>query len=63
MGTVIGYTFNIPEAVMGLTFLGAGGCLPEAASAIIMGKKGMHVVFFFFVKSNILFSHTQVMER
>lgn len=40
MVTVIGYTFTIPEAVMGLTFLAAGGCLPEAASAIIMARKG-----------------------
>ncbi|XP_063704609.1 sodium/potassium/calcium exchanger 4-like isoform X2 [Culicoides brevitarsis] len=40
MVTVIGYTFAIPEAVMGLTFLAAGGCLPEAFSAIIMARKG-----------------------
>lgn len=40
MVTVIGFTFKIPEAVMGLTFLAAGGCLPEAFSAIIMARKG-----------------------
>jgi len=40
MVTIVGFSFNIPEAVMGLTFLAAGGCLPEAASAIIMARKG-----------------------
>lgn len=40
MVTVVGFTIGIPEAVMGLTFLAAGGCLPEAASAIIMARKG-----------------------
>lgn len=40
MVTVIGFTFKIPEAVMGLTFLAAGGCLPEAFSAVIMARKG-----------------------
>uniref|UniRef100_A0A336MQ44 CSON004917 protein n=1 Tax=Culicoides sonorensis TaxID=179676 RepID=A0A336MQ44_CULSO len=40
MVTVIGFTYAIPEAVMGLTLLAAGGCLPEAFSAIIMAKKG-----------------------
>lgn len=42
MVTVIGFTFAIPEAVMGLTFLAAGGCLPEAFSAIIMARKGQY---------------------
>ncbi|XP_063697217.1 sodium/potassium/calcium exchanger Nckx30C-like [Culicoides brevitarsis] len=40
MVTVIGFTFKIPESVMGLTFLAAGGCLPEAFSAVIMARKG-----------------------
>lgn len=40
MVTVIGDTFNIIDSVMGLTFLAAGGCLPEAISSVIMARKG-----------------------
>lgn len=40
MLTVIGYTLNIPESVMGLTFLSIGGCLPEMFAALIMALKG-----------------------
>lgn len=40
MLTVIGYTLNIPESVMGLTFLSFGGCLPEMFAALIMALKG-----------------------
>jgi Ca2+/Na+ antiporter len=35
-----GNTFGIPDSVMGLTLLAAGGCLPEAFSSIIMARKG-----------------------
>uniref|UniRef100_A0A1L8DK38 Putative k+-dependent ca2+/na+ exchanger nckx1 n=1 Tax=Nyssomyia neivai TaxID=330878 RepID=A0A1L8DK38_9DIPT len=40
MITIIGHTFAIPESVMGLTFLAAGGCLPEAISCIITIRSG-----------------------
>ncbi|XP_031638472.1 sodium/potassium/calcium exchanger 3-like [Contarinia nasturtii] len=40
MMTIIGYTFRIPEAVMGMTFLAAGNCTPEALSSILMIRKG-----------------------
>lgn len=36
----VGYTFGIPEAVMGMTFLAAGNCTPEALSSILMIRKG-----------------------
>lgn len=32
--------FKIPDAVLGLTFLAAGGCLPEAISITIMSRRG-----------------------
>lgn len=35
-----GYTFKIPDAVMGLTFLAAGGCMPEGISSVLMVRKG-----------------------
>lgn len=41
----IGLTFNIPDSVMGLTFLAAGGCLPEAISAFLMARQGTYNLF------------------
>ncbi|XP_069700472.1 sodium/potassium/calcium exchanger 4-like [Periplaneta americana] len=41
MMSVIGDTFGIPDSVMGLTLLAAGGSLPEAFSSIIMARKGV----------------------
>ena len=40
MVVVVGDVFNIPEPVMGLTFLAFGGCMPEAISAVIVARKG-----------------------
>ncbi|XP_055601051.1 sodium/potassium/calcium exchanger 4-like [Uranotaenia lowii] len=40
MMTIIGSTFEVPETVMGLTFLAFGGCMPEAVSAITVIRKG-----------------------
>uniref|UniRef100_A0A182JHY5 Sodium/calcium exchanger membrane region domain-containing protein n=1 Tax=Anopheles atroparvus TaxID=41427 RepID=A0A182JHY5_ANOAO len=40
MISVIGNTFGIPDTVMGMTFLAFGGCMPEAASAVTMIRKG-----------------------
>ncbi|XP_053686139.1 sodium/potassium/calcium exchanger 4-like [Sabethes cyaneus] len=40
MLSIIGSTFNVPETVMGLTFLAFGGCMPEAVSAVTMIRKG-----------------------
>lgn len=44
MVAIIGHTFEIPESVMGLTFLAWGGCLPEAISCVIIIRKGEWVV-------------------
>ncbi|CAG7732957.1 unnamed protein product [Allacma fusca] len=38
--TVIGFTFGIPDSVMGLTFIAAGASVPEVASSIIVAKQG-----------------------
>lgn len=40
MVVIVGDVFNIPEPVMGLTFLAFGGCMPEAISAVIVARKG-----------------------
>lgn len=37
--SLAGYTFKIPEAMMGLTFLAAGGCLPEGISSVLLIRK------------------------
>jgi hypothetical protein len=36
----VGHTFGVPDSVMGLTLLAAGGSLPEAFSSIILARKG-----------------------
>lgn len=40
MVAIIGFTFGVPETVMGLTFLAGGGCLPEAISCFILIRRG-----------------------
>lgn len=37
-----GYTFNINDAVMGITFLAVGGSIPEASSAIVNARNGLY---------------------
>nr|XP_018909737.1 PREDICTED: sodium/potassium/calcium exchanger 4 [Bemisia tabaci] len=40
MITVVGDTLNIPDSVMGITFLAAGTSVPEAVSSVIVAKQG-----------------------
>ncbi|XP_078049499.1 sodium/potassium/calcium exchanger 4 [Augochlora pura] len=40
MMTVIGNTIGIPGSVMGLTFLAAGGNMPEMSSIVILARQG-----------------------
>lgn len=40
MVAIIGYTFYIPETVMGMTFIAWGGCMPEAIISVIMIRQG-----------------------
>ena len=40
MITVIGFTLNIPDTVMGLTFIAAGVSVPDALSGIAVIKEG-----------------------
>ncbi|CAK9807069.1 Sodium/potassium/calcium exchanger 5 [Anthophora quadrimaculata] len=40
MMTAIGDTIGIPDSVMGLTFLAAGGNMPEIASIVILARQG-----------------------
>lgn len=40
-----GDTLNIPDSVMGLTFLAAGTSVPEAVSSVIVTNQGnMHLI-------------------
>lgn len=41
---VLAITYDAPEALMGMTVLAAGGCLPEAISVIIVARKGMLIL-------------------
>ena len=40
MITIIGYTFKIPDSVMGLSFLAVGTSIPEVFSSLIVSKQG-----------------------
>jgi Ca2+/Na+ antiporter len=40
MITLIGYTFKIPDSVMGLTFLAIGTSVPEVFSSLIVSRQG-----------------------
>ena len=40
MVSVIGFTFGIPDVVMSLTFLAAGGSAPEGISSLIVARQG-----------------------
>ena len=37
---ISGSTIGVPDSVMGLTILAAGGSLPEMFSSIIMARQG-----------------------
>ena len=40
MIVIIGYTFRIPDTVMGLTFIAAGVSVPDALSGIAVVREG-----------------------
>ncbi|KAK2584599.1 hypothetical protein KPH14_006957 [Odynerus spinipes] len=40
MMTVVGDTLGIPDSVMGITFLSAGGNMPELVSIVILSRQG-----------------------
>ena len=40
MITVIGFTFGIPDTVMGLTFIAAGVSVPDCLSGVAVVKEG-----------------------
>ena len=40
MVTIIGYTFDIPDAVMGLTLVTFGSSVPDCTSSLFIARKG-----------------------
>lgn len=40
MVTIIGYTFKIPDAVMGLTLVAFGSSVPDCSSSLFIARKG-----------------------
>ena len=40
MVTIIGFTFGIPDVIMGLTFLAAGSSVPDGISSLIVARQG-----------------------
>lgn len=55
MTTVVGDTIDIPDSIMGLTFLAAGGNMPEIASIVILAKQGKLNFSLFLLYQNFLF--------
>jgi sodium/potassium/calcium exchanger 4 len=41
MITVIGYTFNVPDTVMGITFIAFGASVPDALGSLLVAKSGL----------------------
>lgn len=37
---MVGYTLNIPDSVMGITFLAAGTSIPDAMASVFVVKQG-----------------------
>lgn len=42
--TIIGYTFGIPDVIMGITFLAAGTSVPDCMASLIVARQGTHRV-------------------
>ena len=40
MVCILGYTFNIPDCVMGMTFLAAGSSIPDVMASVIVARQG-----------------------
>ncbi|XP_076001322.1 sodium/potassium/calcium exchanger 3-like [Genypterus blacodes] len=41
MVTVVGFTFGIPDVIMGITFLAAGTSVPDCMASVIVARQGM----------------------
>lgn len=40
--TIIGYTFGIPDVIMGITFLAAGTSVPDCMASLIVARQGTY---------------------
>lgn len=47
MTTVVGDMLGIPDSIMGITFLAAGGNMPELVSIVILSRQGYYLFYFF----------------
>lgn len=45
MMTVVGDTLGISDSVMGITFLSAGGNMPELVSIVILSRQGKKFIY------------------
>lgn len=60
MMTVVGDTLGIADSIMGITFLSAGGNMPELVSIVILSRQGKKYGELKFHEQNIRF---EVMPR
>ena len=40
MVTLVGFTFGVPDTVMGLTLVAFGSSVPDCISSLVVAKKG-----------------------
>ena len=57
MVTIIGFTFGIPDSVMGITFLAAGSSVPDAMSSVLVVRQGKK-----FMDDNLLIVPTNLYD-
>lgn len=41
MVAIIGYTFHVPDSIMGITFLAAGTSIPDGMASLIVARQGL----------------------
>lgn len=51
----LGDTLNIPDSVMGITFLAAGTSVPEAVSSVIVAKQGKKCISLSYNPKKLIF--------
>ena len=59
--TCPGYTIGIPDSAMGITFLAAGGSVPEAVAAVVVARQGRYEHSLHYRKSNV--TNPRIMRR
>ena len=60
---MIGYTFGIPDVIMGITFLAAGSSIPDALASLIVARQGRFLKSTRYKRSLYVEQHTKYTEQ